>query len=225
MINVYNLSKSFDGADISTIALNNINLHIQQKEFVAIMGPSGSGKTTLLNIIGLLEIPVSGEVFFQGIKLNDLNNTQLAELRKGNIGFIFQNFNLIDELTVWQNVELPLKYLKIKPQERRERVATILKEMKISHRAEYYPYQLSGGQQQLVAVARAVITNPKLIIADEPTGNLDSATGESIMEILTELNRKGSTIIIATHNKRDAYYAHRVINLFDGSIAVLVNNI
>lgn len=224
MIKIYNVTKSYDQADVETIALNKIDLEIKRGEFVAVMGPSGCGKTTLLNVLGMLDGVSNGQYIFDDIPVTRLNDKERTLLRKGKVGFVFQSFNLIDELNVYQNVELPLRYMDIKSSERKSKVAQLLKAMNISHRAKYYPYQLSGGQQQLVAIARAVITSPELILADEPTGNLDSATGAEIMDILTDLNSTGTTIVMATHSKRDAGYAHRIINLYDGSIVASINN-
>jgi len=218
MIKTVNLTKVFRTEEIETTALNNVSLHIKKGEFVAIMGPSGCGKSTLLNIVGLLDNPSGGEYFFDGKEVGQFRERNRTLLRKGNIGFVFQSFNLIDELTVYENVELPLIYLKLKARERKEMVEKVLDQMKISHRRKHFPQQLSGGQQQRVAVARAVVADPKLILADEPTGNLDSKNGIEVMNLLTDLNRAGTTIIMVTHSMRDAGYAHRVINLFDGQI-------
>lgn len=200
------------------MALNNVNMKIEDGEFAAIMGPSGCGKSTLLNIIGMLDNPTEGSYQFAGHEVSGLKERQRTELRKGNLGFVFQSFNLIDELTVFENVELPLIYLKIKKAERREKVMNVLERMKIGHREKHFPHQLSGGQQQRVAISRAVVTNPKLILADEPTGNLDSKNGIEVMNLLTELNQEDTTIVMVTHSDRDSHYAHRVINLFDGQI-------
>jgi len=218
MIKTNNLTKVFRTEEIETTALNNVSLHIKQGEFVAIMGPSGCGKSTLLNIVGLLDNPTGGEYYFDGKEVGQLKERNRTMLRKGNIGFVFQSFNLIDELTVYENVELPLIYLKLKTRERRDMVEKVLDQMKINHRKKHFPQQLSGGQQQRVAVARAVVAGPKLILADEPTGNLDSKNGIEVMNLLTDLNRAGTTIVMVTHSMRDAGYAHRVINLFDGQI-------
>jgi putative ABC transport system ATP-binding protein len=218
MIKLENLSKSFRTEEIETIALNDVSLEVEDGEFLAIMGPSGCGKSTLLNILGLLDNPTSGKYFLDGKEVGSLKERERTRVRKGEIGFVFQSFNLIDELNVAENVELPLTYLNVKAGERKERVREILKRMNISHRASHFPQQLSGGQQQRVAIARAVISNPKLILADEPTGNLDSKNGEEVMKLLTELNREGTTIVMVTHNKHDATFAHRTINLFDGQI-------
>lgn len=218
MIKIENLSKVFRTEEVETTALNNVSLHVKEGEFVAIMGPSGCGKSTLLNIIGLLDNPTAGDYYFNGQEVGHLKEKQRTQVRKGNIGFIFQSFNLIDELNVYENVELPLIYLKKKAGEKKELVNDILKRMNISHRAKHFPQQLSGGQQQRVAIARAVVAGPKLILADEPTGNLDSKNGSEVMNLLTELNQEGTTIIMVTHSQHDASYAHRVINLFDGQI-------
>ena len=218
MIKIENLSKVFRTEEVETTALNNVSLEVKKGEFVAIMGPSGCGKSTLLNIIGLLDNPTDGKYYFDGEEVGHLKEKQRTQVRKGNIGFVFQSFNLIDELKVYENVELPLIYLKKKASEKKEIVSHILDRMNISHRAKHFPQQLSGGQQQRVAIARAVVASPKLILADEPTGNLDSRNGTEVMNLLTELNQEGTTIIMVTHSQHDASYAHRVINLFDGQI-------
>ncbi|MCD7938105.1 MAG: ABC transporter ATP-binding protein [Tannerellaceae bacterium] len=218
MIKIEGLSKFFRTEEVETIALNNISMEIKEGEFVAIMGPSGCGKSTLLNILGLLDNPSNGNYYLLGNEVGHLKEKERTQVRKGNIGFVFQSFNLIDELNVFENVELPLTYLKIKASDRKGMVNDILKRMNISHRASHFPQQLSGGQQQRVAIARAVVSNPKLILADEPTGNLDSKNGLEVMELLTELNKEGTTIIMVTHSKHDAGFAHRVVSLFDGSI-------
>ena len=218
MIQIKNLKKVFRTEEVETTAINNVNLHIKQGEFAAIMGPSGCGKSTLLNILGLLDNPSSGEYLFDKHDVSKFKERQRTKLRKGNIGFVFQSFNLIDELTVFENVELPLIYLKLKASERKRMVEEVLERMKIGHRKQHFPQQLSGGQQQRVAIARAVVANPKLILADEPTGNLDSKNGLEVMKLLSELNKEGATIVMVTHSERDAGYAHRVINLFDGQI-------
>lgn len=218
MIKTKDLTKVFRTEEIETSALNQVNLHVQQGEFVAIMGPSGCGKSTLMNIIGLLDNPTGGEYYFDGQEVGQLKERNRTQLRKGNIGFVFQSFNLIDELNVYENVELPLIYLKLKANERKEMVEAVLERMKISHRRKHFPQQLSGGQQQRVAIARAVVANPKLILADEPTGNLDSKNGLEVMNLLTELNREGTTIVMVTHSLHDSEFAHRVVNLFDGQI-------
>lgn len=218
MIKTTELTKVFRTEEIETSALNKVDLHIKKGEFVAIMGPSGCGKSTLLNIIGLLDNPTGGEYHFDGEEVGGLKERNRTLLRKGNIGFVFQSFNLIDELNVYENVELPLIYLKLKARERKEMVEKVLERMKISHRKKHFPQQLSGGQQQRVAIARAVVANPKLILADEPTGNLDSKNGLEVMNLLTELNREGTTIVMVTHSMHDSEFAHRVVNLFDGQI-------
>lgn len=222
MIKTIGLSKIFRTESVQTTALNEVSLEINQGEFVAIMGPSGCGKSTLLNMIGLLDSPTSGELWFLDQEVSHYSENDRTDLRNGNLGFVFQSFNLIDELNVYENVELPLTYLNIKASERRRMVDNILHRMNISHRAKHFPQQLSGGQQQRVAIARAVVTNPKLILADEPTGNLDSKNGAEVMNLLTELNREGTTIIMVTHSQHDASFAHRTIHLFDGSIVASV---
>ncbi len=218
MIKTENLTKAFRTEEVETTALNNVNLHVQKGEFVAIMGPSGCGKSTLLNIIGLLDNPTDGAYYFDGTEVSKLKESQRTGLRKGNVGFVFQSFNLIDNLTVFENVELPLIYLKVKATERKRMVEEVLERMKIGHRNKHFPQQLSGGQQQRVAIGRAVVSKPKLILADEPTGNLDSKNGLEVMKLLSELNKEGTTIIMVTHSEHDAGFAHRVINLFDGQI-------
>ncbi len=218
MIKTTDLVKVFRTDEVETTALNKVNITIEKGEFVAIMGPSGCGKSTLLNILGLLDTPSSGQYFFNGEEVAGYKEKQRTNLRKGNIGFVFQSFNLIDELTVYENVELPLLYLKVSPTERKKKVAEVLERMKITHRKKHFPQQLSGGQQQRVAIARAVVTRPQLILADEPTGNLDSANGEEVMSLLTELNNEGTTIIMVTHSPSDADKAHRIVQLFDGHI-------
>ncbi len=218
MIRTVNLTRVFRTEEIETSALNNVNMHVKKGEFVAIMGPSGCGKSTLLNIIGLLDNPSQGQYYFDGQEVSSLKERNRTLLRKGNIGFVFQSFNLIDELNVYENAELPLVYLKLSAHERKERVEKVLEQMKISHRRNHFPQQLSGGQQQRVAIARAVVANPKLILADEPTGNLDSKNGHEVMNLLSDLNKAGTTIAMVTHSMRDAAYAHRIINLFDGEI-------
>ncbi|WP_111307315.1 ABC transporter ATP-binding protein [Confluentibacter sediminis] len=218
MIKTEHLSKIFRTEEVETKALNDVNLHVTEGEFVAIMGPSGCGKSSLLNIIGLLDNPSEGTYAFNGKEVGKLKESQRTQERKGNVGFVFQSFNLIDELTVFENVELPLIYLKISASERKRMVTEVLERMKMGHRVKHFPQQLSGGQQQRVAIARAVVANPKLILADEPTGNLDSKNGIEVMDLLTELNREGTTVVMVTHSDRDANYAHRIINLFDGKI-------
>lgn len=216
MINITNLEKYYRTEEVETVALNKLSFVVNEKEFVAIMGPSGCGKSTLLNILGLLDDPDNGSYIFNGTEVAKFNERKRAELRKRNIGFIFQSFNLIDELTVFENVELPLIYTGEKSAERKKRVEAVLDKMQIMHRRNHYPQQLSGGQQQRVAVARAVVNNPKLILADEPTGNLDSANGNEVMQLLTDLNEQGTTIIMVTHSEHDAKYSHRIIRMLDG---------
>ena len=219
MLKIKNLSKSFRTEEIETIALNNVSFDVKEGEFVAVMGPSGCGKSTLLNIIGLLDSPTSGEYHLLDREVGGLKERDRTQYRKGNIGFVFQSFNLIDELTVFENVELPLIYMNVKSSERKQMVEDILKRMSISHRAQHFPAQLSGGQQQRVAIARAVVASPKLILADEPTGNLDSKNGIEVMGLLKGLNEGGATIIMVTHSQHDSMYASRRINLFDGKVA------
>ncbi|MDH5398267.1 MAG: ABC transporter ATP-binding protein [Cyclobacteriaceae bacterium] len=218
MIKIDNLSKVYTTDEVETTALNSISVEIQDGEFVAVMGPSGCGKSTLLNILGLLDNPSGGEYFFGDHEVSKHSERQRAQLRKGSIGFVFQSFNLIDELTVFENVELPLLYLKVPSAERKQRVEEVLERMNIMHRRNHFPQQLSGGQQQRVAIARAIIAKPKVILADEPTGNLDSANGEEVMKLLAELNEEGTTIVMVTHSPYDANYSHRIINLFDGKV-------
>lgn len=218
MIKTVNLVKSFSTRDVDTHALNGVDLVVEKGEFVAVMGPSGCGKSTLLNIIGMLDSLSSGDYFFGGENVALYNEKKRSLLRKQKIGFIFQNFNLIDELTVFENVELPLLYLKISQKMREARVNQVLDQLEMIHRKNHFPLQLSGGQQQRVAIARAVVSEPSLILADEPTGNLDSARGEDVMTLLTKLNEAGTTIIMVTHSQRDAEFSHRIINLFDGKI-------
>ncbi len=224
MIKVTDLSKVFRTEEIETTALNNVSFEINKGEFVAIMGPSGCGKSTLLNILGLLDNPSSGSYILLEHEVANLKEKDRTKFRKGNIGFVFQSFNLIDELNVFENVELPLRYLNISASERKQRVTEMLKRMNISHRAQHFPQQLSGGQQQRVAIARAVVSNPKLILADEPTGNLDSKNGKEVMDLLSELNNEGTTIVMVTHSQKDAAVAQRIINLFDGQIVGDVKN-
>jgi putative ABC transport system ATP-binding protein len=218
LLKIENLTKIYRTDEIETIALNRISFDVKEGEFIAIMGPSGCGKTTLLNILGLLDNANEGSYLMEKTQLAYLKEKQRTQFRKGNIGFIFQNFNLIDELTVYENVELPLNYLKIDSSQKKVAVDNVLKRMNINHRANHFPHQLSGGQQQRVAIARSVVAKPKILLADEPTGNLDSKNGKDVMELLTQLNREGATIIMVTHSKEDSLYAHRVINLFDGQI-------
>jgi len=218
MIKTNDLTKIFRTEEVETTALNKVTLNVKEGEYVAVMGPSGCGKSTLLNILGLLDNPSSGSYIFNGTEVANLKERDRTIFRKGNIGFVFQSFNLIDELNVYENVELPLIYLKMKTTDRKKQVEDVLERMKIGHRAKHFPQQLSGGQQQRVAIARAVVANPKLILADEPTGNLDSKNGIEVINLLTELNKEGTTIIMVTHSDRDAGYAHRIVNLFDGQV-------
>lgn len=218
MIKTENLTKVFKTDEVQTYALNQVAIQAKKGEFIAIMGPSGCGKSTLLNIIGLLDNPTQGNYFFDGVDVSKMKEKDRTQFRKGRIGFVFQSFNLIDELNVYENVELPLVYLNMKASERKKRINDVLQRMKIGHRAKHFPQQLSGGQQQRVAFARAVVANPELILADEPTGNLDSKNGVEVMNLLTELNQEGTTIVMVTHSERDASYAHRVVNLLDGKV-------
>ena len=218
------LSKIFRTEEIETIALNQVSLEVNEGEFVAIMGPSGCGKSTLLNILGLLDNPTGGQYYLLGKEVGSLKEKERTQFRKGKIGFVFQSFNLIEELNVFENVELPLIYMRIKAAERKKMVNEILARMNFSHRAGHFPQQLSGGQQQRVAIARAVVSKPKLILADEPTGNLDSTNGKEVMTLLTELNQEGTTILMVTHFQHDASYAHRIISWFDGEIVANVTN-
>jgi len=218
MIKTVGLTKIFRTEEVETTALNKINLEIADKEFVAVMGPSGCGKSTLLNILGLLDNPTNGDYYFYDDEVSKLKERQRTNLRKGKIGFVFQSFNLIDELNVYENIELPLLYLRIKASARNKMVNEVMDRMQIGHRKKHFPQQLSGGQQQRVAVARAVVANPKLILADEPTGNLDSKNGDEVMKLLEELNAEGTTIVMVTHSSVNAERAHRIIHLFDGHI-------
>ena len=218
MIKTVDLIKVFRTEEVETTALNKVNLEVAKGEFVAIMGPSGCGKSTLLNLIGMLDTPSGGELYFNGLEISKYKEKQRTKLRKENVGFVFQSFNLIDELSIYENVELPLLYQKVSSSERKAKVEQVLERMKIAHKRKHFPQQLSGGQQQRVAIARAVITTPKLIRADEPTGNLDSANGEEVMSLLTHLNNEGTTVIMVTHSAADAEKAHRVVQLFDGHI-------
>ncbi len=218
MIKTIDLTKVFRTDEVETTALNKVSLEVKKGEFVAIMGPSGCGKSTLLNIVGLIDNLTEGKYLFDGQDVSALREGQRTDMRKGNIGFVFQSFNLIDELTVFENVELPLVYMRIKESVRRKTVEGILERMKIGHRRSHFPQQLSGGQQQRVAIARAVVATPKLILADEPTGNLDSKNGLEVMKLLSDLNKEGTTIVMVTHSERDSGYAHRIVNLFDGKI-------
>ncbi len=223
MIHLKNISKIFRTEEIETVALNGISLDIKEGEFVAFMGPSGCGKTTLLNLIGLLDNPTKGTYRLCGKDVSTLAESERTELRKGVIGFVFQSFNLIDELNVTENTELPLLYMGVPSGERKQRVTEVLRHVNISHRAKHFPSQLSGGQQQRVAIARAIIGKPKLILADEPTGNLDSKNGKDVMELLSQLNAEGTTIVMVTHSQHDANYAGRIVNLFDGTIVDNMN--
>ena len=218
MIKTKDLMKVYVTEEVETTALNKVNFEVKEGEFVSIMGPSGCGKSTLLNILGLLDNPSEGEYMFLGEEVSNYKERQRANLRKANIGFVFQSFNLIDELTVFENVELPLLYLGVSGADRKRRVEEVLEHMQIMHRRNHFPQQLSGGQQQRVAVARAVVANPKLILADEPTGNLDSAHGDEVMKMLTELHDNGTTIVMVTHSPAYAEYAQRQIHLFDGQV-------
>ncbi|MDD4637160.1 MAG: ABC transporter ATP-binding protein [Bacteroidales bacterium] len=218
MIKTVELQKIFRTEEVETWALNNVSLDVKEGEFVAVMGPSGCGKSTLLNILGLLDNPTSGEYYLNGIEVGKYSESERTNLRKGVIGFVFQSFNLIEELSVFENIELPLLYMGVSKSERKKRVEAVMERMNIAHRAKHFPQQLSGGQQQRVAIARAVIANPKVILADEPTGNLDSKNGLEVMNLLTELNKEGTTIIMVTHSQHDAGFASRVINLFDGQV-------
>ena len=224
MIRTENLTRIFRTEEIETIALNGVNINVKDGEFVAIMGPSGCGKSTLLNILGLLDTPTEGKYWLGDAEVGHLKERERTAYRKGRIGFVFQNFNLIDELTVEENIDLQLKYLGIGKAERKERVLDILRKVKLSHRAKHYPHQLSGGQQQRVAIARAVVGKPSIILADEPTGNLDSKNGMEVMQLLSELNEEGTTIVMVTHSKHDATYASRIINLFDGQVVDAMND-
>jgi len=216
MIKIKDLEKIYRTEEVETIALNKLSMEVKEGEFVAVMGPSGCGKSTLLNILGLLDDSDNGSFIFNGVEVAKFNERKRAEMRKHNIGFVFQSFNLIDELTVYENVELPLIYTGVKTADRKAKVEAVLDKMKIMHRRNHYPQQLSGGQQQRVAVARAVVNNPKLILADEPTGNLDSSNGNEVMELLTDLNEQGTTIIMVTHSEHDARFSHRIIRMLDG---------
>ena len=213
-----NLQKIFRTEEVQTLALTNVNIEVSEGEFVAVMGPSGCGKSTLLNILGLLDNPTGGEYYLNGTEVSRYTESQRTDLRKGAIGFVFQSFNLIDELNVYENVELPLLYMGIPSAERKKRVEEALERMGMMHRVKHFPQQLSGGQQQRAAIARAVVAGPKLILADEPTGNLDSKNGREVMELLKELHRDGTTIVMVTHSQHDADYADRIINLFDGQV-------
>ena len=224
MIQLENIKKIFRTEEVETWALREVNLEVKEGEFVAIMGPSGCGKSTLLNILGLLDNPSEGKYLLDGKEVSTLKESERTDIRKGVIGFVFQSFNLIDELNVYENIELPLLYMGVPAKERKRRVEAAMDRMAISHRRKHFPNQLSGGQQQRVAIARAVLANPKLILADEPTGNLDSKNGKEVMELLQELNNEGATIVMVTHSQRDASMAQRIINLFDGSIVSDIQN-
>ena len=223
MIKTVNLQKIFRTEEVQTLALNDVNIEVNEGEFVAIMGPSGCGKSTLLNILGLLDNPTAGEYYLNGTEVSKFTESQRTSLRKGVIGFVFQSFNLIDELNVYENIELPLLYMGVPQAERRRRVEQAMERMGIMHRAKHFPQQLSGGQQQRVAIARAVVAGPKLILADEPTGNLDSKNGKEVMDLLKELNKEGTTIVMVTHSQHDAGFADRIINLFDGQVVTETN--
>ena len=224
MIRTENLTRIFRTEEVETIALNGVNIEVEDGEFIAIMGPSGCGKSTLLNILGLLDSPTEGKYWLNNEEVGHLKERERTAYRKGRIGFVFQNFNLIDERTVEENVDVQLKYLGVGKAERKERVLEILRKVKLSHRAKHYPHQLSGGQQQRVAIARAVVGKPSIILADEPTGNLDSKNGMEVMQLLSELNEEGTTIVMVTHSKHDATYASRIINLFDGQVVDAMND-
>ena len=219
MIQINNLQKIFHTDDMETWALNDVQLSVKPGEFIAIMGPSGCGKSTLLNILGLLDTPTRGTYLLNGVDVSRMKENERVDVRKGVIGFVFQSFNLIDELTVKENIELPLIYLGLDRSERRERVQKVMERMGIAHRSGHYPSQLSGGQQQRAAIARAVVANPKIILADEPTGNLDSKNGKEVMTLLSELHKEGTTIVMVTHSQHDAQYANRIVKLFDGHIS------
>ena len=218
MIKTVALEKIFRTEEVETLALNKVSIEVKEGEFVAIMGPSGCGKSTLLNILGLLDNPTSGEYYLNGIEVSRYTEAQRTKLRKGIIGFVFQSFNLIDELNVYENIELPLLYMGVSAAERKKKVQEAMERMAIVHREKHFPQQLSGGQQQRVAIARAVVANPKLILADEPSGNLDSKNGQEVMNLLSELNKEGTTIVMVTHSQHDAGFASRTINLFDGQV-------
>ena len=223
MIKTVNLQKIFRTEEVQTLALNDVNIEVNEGEFVAVMGPSGCGKSTLLNILGLLDNPTAGEYYLNGTEVSKFTESQRTSLRKGVIGFVFQSFNLIDELNVYENIELPLLYMGVPQAERKRRVEQAMERMAIMHRAKHFPQQLSGGQQQRVAIARAVVAGPKLILADEPTGNLDSKNGKEVMDLLKELNKEGTTIVMVTHSQHDAGFADRIINLFDGQVVTETN--
>ena len=220
MITIKDLKKIYRTEEVETVALNKMSLEVNEREFVAIMGPSGCGKSTLLNILGMLDEPTSGSLIFNGVEVSKFNENKRSDLRKANIGFVFQSFNLIDELTVFENIELPLIYNNIKNTDRKRMVEEALESVQMMHRRNHFPSQLSGGQQQRVAIARAVVNNPKLILADEPTGNLDSKNGSDVMQLLTSLNEKGTTIIMVTHSENDSRYAHRIVHMLDGKTVI-----
>lgn len=222
MIKITDLKKLYRTEEVETVALNNLSMEVKKGEFIAVMGPSGCGKSTLLNIVGLLDDLDGGSYLFNDIEVAQFNERKRSDLRKHNIGFVFQSFNLIDELTIFENVELPLIYTKVPAAERKKRVEEVLEKVQIMHRRNHFPQQLSGGQQQRVAVARAVVNNPKLILADEPTGNLDSNNGSAVMELLTELNEQGTTVVMVTHSEHDARYSDRIIRMLDGQIVMEV---
>lgn len=224
MIQLINISKSYATSDIVTLAVRELNLSIEEGELTAIMGPSGCGKSTLLNVIGMLDKPDSGSYVFRGKDLQHASQKELAEVRKNNVGFVFQNFNLIEELTVFENVALPLLYQKVSKSESRERVMQILEQLSIEHRSKHFPTQLSGGQQQRVAIARALVNRPGLILADEPTGNLDSRNGEEVLNVLMELNAAGTTVVMVTHSEHDASHCRRIVRLLDGQVEKDVRN-
>lgn len=224
MIKTENIKKAFRTEELETWALNGVDFEVSKGEFVAIMGPSGCGKSTLLNVLGLLDNPTEGKYFLNGCDVAQFSEEQRTGLRKGVIGFVFQSFNLIDDLNVYENIELPLLYMSISKKERKQRVEAAMQRMDITHRSKHYPQQLSGGQQQRVAIARAVVANPEIILADEPTGNLDSKNGIEVMELLRRLNSEGTTIVMVTHSQRDASYADRVVNLFDGEVTLETSN-
>ena len=218
MIRTENITRIFRTEEVETVALNGVSIEVNDGEFVAIMGPSGCGKSTLLNILGLLDSPTEGKYWLGEEEVGHLKERERTAYRKGHIGFVFQSFNLIDELTVEENIELQLKYLSVEKKERKQRVLDILRKVKLSHRMKHYPHQLSGGQQQRVAIARAVVGRPRIILADEPTGNLDSKNGQEVMQLLSELNQEGTTVVMVTHSLHDATFAGRIINLFDGQV-------
>lgn len=218
MIKLTDIKKVFRTEEVETWALREVNIEVKEGEFVAIMGPSGCGKSTLLNILGLLDTPTEGKYTLNGKDVSTLSENERTDIRKGVIGFVFQSFNLIDELNVYENIELPLLYMNTPSKERKERIEAVMDRMAISHRRKHFPSQLSGGQQQRVAIARAVLPNPKIILADEPTGNLDSKNGKEVMNLLCELHKEGATIIMVTHSQHDASYADRIINLYDGMV-------